>query len=90
MQPTKEIWLVRGSTGEYSDHCEWLVMAYPSEVEAQKHADAAQAFMAGKTSPRFPTDNPYDPQCQCYYTGTDYAVEMVEVRETFPPHETES
>ena len=40
----KNIWLVIGGTGDYSDYEEWVVCGYSTEQEAQKHCDALQAF----------------------------------------------
>lgn len=38
---SQTIWVVMGSTGEYSDRSEWLVVAFPDEAQAKRHADAA-------------------------------------------------
>jgi len=37
------IWVVMGSTGEYSDRNEWLVVAYEDEATAKRHAFDATA-----------------------------------------------
>lgn len=33
-----KIWIVEGSTGEYSDRTDWVVCAYRTEEQAQEHA----------------------------------------------------
>jgi hypothetical protein len=45
------IWVVMGSTGEYSDRREWLAVAYADEVAATRHADKAteRALLFTKT-----------------------------------------
>ena len=83
----KEIWLVKGYTGEYSDARDWTVFGYTTEAEANKHRDAAQAAVLGSEEwdyeKRSRFKNPHDPQCTIDYTGATYRVEMVEVRERF-------
>ena len=39
----REIFVVQGSTGEYSDRIEWIVAAFASEHEAYERADNAKA-----------------------------------------------
>ena len=101
----KEIWLVTGNTGEYSDHKTWTVAAFTTEALAQSEADRMQALVipfneryAHALSRRdrdTPQANsewyqlyrekedfkvPGDPQFRMAYTGTEYCVEMVELR----------
>ncbi len=35
----KKIWIVQGSTGEYSDHSEWPVCGYYDETAAKSFAE---------------------------------------------------
>jgi hypothetical protein len=82
------IWTVNGSTGEYSDHRKWIVCAYCSEKEAAEHAANAQAranlLQAEYDYYSIPTGtNEFDPQMRMRsdYTGTDYYVSMIELRD---------
>jgi hypothetical protein len=38
------IWVVVGYCGEYSDHQEWFVAAYPEEGQAGEHARLAEEY----------------------------------------------
>ena len=38
-----KVYVVRGSCGSYDDRYEWLVCAYPTQREAEKHCIAAQS-----------------------------------------------
>ena len=38
-----KIWIVEGSTGEYSDHSEWPVKAYRTEVKAKEMVELCSA-----------------------------------------------
>jgi hypothetical protein len=84
------VFLVVGSTGQYSDHTEWNVMAYPTEEQANAHRDAAQVVAdSHKELARnydFDFKNPHDPQYAIDYTGTSYRVEMIEVFSVFVPN----
>lgn len=85
----KNIWLVIGECGEYSDFMGWNVASYTKECDANAHADAAQKH--ADSLPKNDWDrhadmgNPHDPQYRSDYTGTKYRVEMVELREAFSP-----
>jgi len=80
-----KIWVVTGSSGEYSDRTEWNVCAYISEKHAQEHSANAQAkaniFQTQyKNSWEIPKGaNEYDPYMGANYTGTSYTVNMVEL-----------
>jgi len=39
-----KIWIVYGSTGEYSDRVEWAVMAYTDELKARVHVENCTAW----------------------------------------------
>jgi hypothetical protein len=80
------IYVVQGSTGEYSDHREWLVRAYSDEEKAKakvvrctERANAAQA--AGVCIYDSVESAPFrneDPMLQLDYTGTNYSILKVE------------
>jgi hypothetical protein len=83
----KFIYVVTGSTGEYSDRREWTVFAFMDEKKALDFADECEKEadrlnderggdfgLGGKTSK-------YDPFIQMDYTGTVYFVEQVELKE---------
>jgi hypothetical protein len=44
----KSIYVVFGKTGEYDDYRDWPVTAFLDETEAEKHAEAACAWLANK------------------------------------------
>ncbi len=75
----KNIYIVRGFCGEYSDRSEWTVCAYESREGAEAHALAAQA--AGNSvesrTDRDNFKNPHDDYFRTDYTGTEYHVEEV-------------
>lgn len=95
----KKIYIVGGSTGEYSDRSEWVVCAYTNESDAQAHvtkateyAKAWEAFL--KTDECIDMDwsdkeaamkkaNPVDPAFDCDYTGTRYTYWAVELLDGF-------
>lgn len=83
-----KIYIVKGSTGEYSDNQEWLVAWYKEERLARKHCE-----LADKEAKVIYIDcesklisywnipsgsNKYDPNMMTNYTGTNYSVEEVE------------
>jgi len=80
---TKKIYVVIGSTGEYSDRMEWLVKAFTSEKKAMKHvtkaSEAARKIELNRKSPYHAPENLniYDPQMLMDYTGTNYHYEEV-------------
>ena len=84
-----KIYVVHGSTGEYSDRSEWFVIAYRDRARADKHADDAtvwakqneRAFMQCTPPPEGNPVNPFDPHMAMDYTGTDYYVDEVELAE---------
>jgi len=84
------VFLVVGATGQYSDHTEWNVAAYPTEDQANAHRDAAQIVADSHKDQarnyKFDLKNPHDPQYAIDYTGTSYRVEMVEVFSAFMPN----
>jgi hypothetical protein len=81
-----KIYIVQGSTGEYSDHIEWIVCAYKDEKKAQEHvvkaSEAARQYKIEYHKSRItPETNPYDPQFQMDYTGTNYTVIETELKD---------
>lgn len=41
MENEKFVYVVMGTTGEYSDRIEWVVIAYDNETKAQQHVTLA-------------------------------------------------
>jgi len=85
-----KIYVVFGTTGEYSDRSEWMVKAFHTEKEADDLAatcnkEAAAVFVEsdGITAMCAIKDDgiPHDPACQWDYTGTDYYVRPVALME---------
>jgi hypothetical protein len=88
------IYVVIGSTGEYSDRSEWPVRAYRNEAAAQAEVlrlgEAASAFYAkwepnGYGPERHKAEDAhratFDPSFRCDYTGTSYYLYSVELVE---------
>jgi len=83
---TAKIFIVMGSTGEYSDRTEWPVMAFLTEAEAKKHEDdcLTEAIRLGASStlkkPHYDSyahdgeKSKFDPDMQCSYTGVGYFI----------------
>lgn len=92
-----KIYVVMGQTGEYSDHHSWPVCAYASEEDAERHAVAAAARALRIKREDDARDHTMrwdkgwiaeqmgglDPDIRMDYTGTDYYVLTVEMREGF-------
>lgn len=77
------VFVVMGSTGEYSDRGEWSVVAYTVEADAKAHVERAQArareiFQKFDGSTwgweREKDPNEHDPNMCLDYTGTRYYV----------------
>ena len=86
------IYVVIGSTGEYSDRREWLVKAFPKQELAQqlvvaatreaKRLYAAYASSAYMDYHKIPKgSNPVDPSMETDYTGVGYHYVEVELEE---------
>lgn len=88
--PSEKIHLVIGSSGTFDDHSEWNVVAYGSEIEAQKHAalasKAAEMWLVHSSPLNHPPKgvNPYDAQMEIVDHRVDYRVETVELRAESP------
>ena len=93
-QKNPTIFVVVGTTGEYSDRSEWLVVAYWRESDARAHAEAAKKWYLENSADKHWTEmghsrNPYDPGMRCDYTGTDWTVTEVPFREGVEPFPVE-
>ena len=87
----ERIWIVMGSTGEYSDRNEWPVAAYREERLALTHVELATArakeleqWTDGEEPWRWVDRdkrpaNEHDPDMQMDYTGTDYYAQSVDL-----------
>jgi len=85
MSDEPKIYLVVGTTGEYSDRSDWPVRAYLSEDNAKRHRDAASTW-AAKFFREHPHKRhsaeiqalmracPHDDHFQMDYTGTEYEI----------------
>lgn len=84
---TTKIWVVHGTTGEYSDRWEWVVCAFADEQKAKDFAEAAtrrakEIAVSRDSQYRVPLGtSEYDPRMQMDYTGTDYFISETELRE---------
>ena len=96
------IWIVEGSTGEYSDHHEWIAGCYTREDTAKEHVVLATAWarangISGEhdrggdyntVSDYYDArpTNPYDPSMSVSYTGVYYTCYPVRLSEAVEPH----
>ena len=91
-----EVYIVIGASGEHSDHREWPVAAYTDKSKAEAHVEkASEAYRV--VAQKFPDYNyamyederkalnPYDPEMLCGYTGANYYIWEIEIREELPP-----
>jgi hypothetical protein len=77
-----KIYIVEGTTGEYSDRMEWIVCAFTNEQKAKAHVEGAakrarEIFLAGYPRQR----NEFDPEMQMDYSGTEYFLSETELQE---------
>lgn len=89
MSLLRNVYLVTGSTGEYSDHSEWVVAAYPYFEQAEQHAKLANDQLreaglhadAGRVNrsegKEFVGKFSLDRDCHIDYTGTVYVVQVI-------------
>jgi hypothetical protein len=87
----KTIYIVMGTTGEYSDRNEWLVRAYFSKIKAEALVETLEAWCRENSVSRLDDrvsferrdgiKCPLDPQFQCDYTGTSYYLAECEMGE---------
>ena len=93
------LFIVIGTTGEYSDRSEWIVAAYWDQEKALEHAARARrrtAEIAASFGSNYldllkardasdpGTKNIWDPNWSRDYTGTDYTVAEVPLFEDVP------
>lgn len=92
-----EIWIVQGSTGEYSDHKEWPVKAFRDKGKAQRLVIEAQArcneiatvkneyewdvWWDMTEAKHATTVNEFDPAMKLDYTGTHYTCYPIELED---------
>lgn len=74
-----KIYIVEGTTGEYSDRTDWTVCAYRSKEKAEEHARNAMlraVELNNNRSTRYERpkqgSNSFDLNMQMDYTGTEY------------------
>lgn len=82
----KCVYVVYGTTGEYSDRQEWTVKAFVNEERAKRFAGACQdevtrlkALYGDELRWNKADIHKYDPQFKWDYTGTDYWVDEIEL-----------
>jgi hypothetical protein len=92
----KQVFVVMGTLGEYSDKYEWPVAAYFDRAKADKHADLAMEWSVKNRGPDWynncqdPWDKkyqatPYDPNHgESYGLPADYYVIEVSILDEIP------
>ena len=87
-----KIFLVEGSTGEYSDHIDWPVAAYYNEANAKNRVlqcqGRANALMAEHNDNfwKIPDGaNEYDAKMRADYTGVRYSIVETLIEDENPP-----
>lgn len=98
MSEERKVYVVMGGTGEYSDRREWPVAAYLDKAMADAHEDAAVRWARahglgfdadlGWEERRDRPPSPFDPGMHVDYTGTDYHVLEVPLRDALPAVES--
>ena len=86
---SETIYLVSGSTGEYSDRRDWVVRAFRSKENAQGFVVTCENFVqkhwpdGDKSYYEHPFSCKHeggpDPSVHMDYTGTEYSIEEVEL-----------
>lgn len=79
------VFVVMGTTGEYSDGIEWPVLAFTDEEDAKRHVENAsrRANEIQVTRRRHDLTEPvneFDKEMKIFYTGTSYYYFQVEMR----------
>lgn len=86
-----KIYIVYGSTGEYSDRNEWPVAAYADEALAQCHVAAATRWYQENDCFEKREGawgcNPFDPAMSIDYTGTHWYLGGVDLLSELPTEE---
>lgn len=97
MRSEKTVYIVQGNTGEYSDHCEWIVCVCETEKESIDLASELNT-LARIATEKLPGDNGFynykwretyagkdlilkDPGAMVDYTGLDYTVIPITLRQ---------
>ena len=89
-----KVYIVCGTTGEYSDRSEWIVAAYAREADAKEHVlrakEYADAWLKSYQDKYIgvAVKSPLDSRFRCDYIGTDYWYEELEVKGKFTAPET--
>lgn len=85
----RNIYVCVGSTGEYSAHREWFVMAFTSKADGEDFTErVAEEYRKlkiandGKCSWEWVGKNTLDPAMQTDYTGTNYSLVSVPLQST--------
>lgn len=93
----KKVYVVEGSTGEYSDQRSWLVAAFEDENAAkdfvnkcQHYAPTEQSLQGLTYEDRENITNPHDPHMSISYTGTWYNYHEIPLYSAMTKEETES
>ncbi len=87
----RTIYVVEGSTGEYSDRNEWPVAAFTDEALAMEMVKRCEKFAPKDDlsyQARRAAKNPYDPNMKVDYTGTSYSYYEVTVLDAIPAVES--
>ena len=89
-----KVYVVMGTSGDYSDRREWVVCAYTDEALAKQHVELAQARSretwaawedaGGWGCDLDPADNEYDPRSPDLTMASTYWCEEVAVFNTIP------
>jgi hypothetical protein len=75
-----KIYIVYGTTGEYSDRSDWIVCAYENKKFAEDHVSKAMHRAMEISKKRMSLfdlageKNEFDPGMKMDYTGTEYTV----------------
>jgi len=92
---SEKIWMVGGTTGEYSDRTEWVVDAWRSEAEAQARVGELKRLMqeigfpnssvwdhlsSAEQEKRYDEMKKHDPAFRNDYTGTEYYICELELK----------
>jgi hypothetical protein len=88
------VYVVMGTSGEYSDRDEWPVAAYASKAEAEAHVRGAAAWARAYEAAtdrygRTPPPSPWDPRIKMDYNGTGYYVMDAPMRDYAPVASTQ-
>lgn len=86
--PVSNVYVVMGSTGQYSDYRQWYVNAYLDPEQAAAACELIEAWCKEEkchvNSPASVSPGhqlcPLDPNFQCDYTGTHYEVVEIPLR----------